>query len=430
MFFLEGRTFEKYQRAFSFTDDGVVVGCPSASSGLCLSPCGFILLSNTDSGAAASGAPRAASSPDAPVPATRPPKFTASDGFLRELRKRVDAYFESTGRRKRDCPQMYFKTASILAWFFGAYFFLLFFAASWWTILPCTIILGLGLAAIGFNIQHDGAHQGYSRHAWINKIMALTLDLMGGSSYLWDWKHNAIHHTYTNIDGEDDDINLGFLARLSPHQRRFWFHRFQGIYLWGLYGLLAIKWHFFDDFHQIAIGRIGGHKIPRPHGKDLLVFIGGKTLFFTMAFVIPILLHPVWAVLGVYALAAFISGVVLSVVFQLAHCVDGAAFPMPQPVPGGRDVMTTAWAVHQVQTTVDFSRHNLVLSWFLGGLNFQIEHHLFHRISHVHYPALSKVVEQACKDFDVPYHSHRSFLAAVRSHYRWITQMGRPVALA
>ena len=131
MFFLEGRTFEKYQRAFSFTDDGVVVGCPSASSVLGRSPVGFILLSNTDSGAAASGAPRAASSPDAPVPATRPPKFTASDGFLRELRKRVDAYFESTGRRKRDCPQMYFKTASILAWFFGAYFFLLFLAASW-----------------------------------------------------------------------------------------------------------------------------------------------------------------------------------------------------------------------------------------------------------------------------------------------------------
>jgi linoleoyl-CoA desaturase len=357
-------------------------------------------------------------------------KFNGSDRFIRELRRRVDAYFEHTGRRRRDCAQMYFKTATILAWFFGAYLLLLFVAASWWTAVPLAVVIGVAMAAIGFNIQHDGGHRAYSDRPWINKMMALTLDLMGGSSYLWNWKHNSIHHTYTNINGHDDDINVGFLARLSPEQRRFVFHRFQGIYLWILYGFLAIKWHFFDDFYNIAVGRIGGHRIPRPRGKDLAVFIGGKVAFFSMAFGIPMLLHPWWAVLGVYAIAAFVSGVVLSVVFQLAHCVAEADFPVPVAVPPNGERIENEWAIHQVQTTVDFARGNKVLCWFLGGLNFQVEHHLFSRICHVHYPALSKLVEETCREHGIRYAAHKSFFAALASHYRWLVEMSRPVPAA
>jgi len=367
--------------------------------------------------------PRGATSGARPVKL----KFTGSDRFIHELRKRVDAYFEKTGRPRRDCPQMYFKTATILAWFVAAYVLLMFVATSWWLVLPLAIVLGLSMAAIGFNIQHDGAHRAYSDRQWINKMMALTLDLMGGSSYLWDWKHNTIHHTYPNVDGYDDDINIGFLGRLSPQQRHFWFHRLQGIYLWVLYGFLAIKWHLVDDFYNIATGRIGGHKIRRPRGKDLVVFVAGKAVFFSLAFLIPMLLHPWWAVLSVYALAAFVSGIVLSVVFQLAHCVPQAQFPVPAPTTGGWARMQTEWAVHQVQTTVDFARRNPVLRWFLGGLNFQVEHHLFSRICHIHYPALSKVVEETCREFGVKYSEHRTFFGAIASHFQWLVRMGRPV---
>jgi linoleoyl-CoA desaturase len=356
-------------------------------------------------------------------------KFSGSDRFIRELRRRVDAYFERTGKSRRDCAQMYFKTTSIMAWFIGAYLLLLFVATSWWTVVPLAVILGLAIAAIGFNIQHDGGHRAYSDHQWVNRIMALTLDLMGGSSYLWDWKHNSIHHTYPNIEGHDDDINLGFLGRLSPQQRRLKFHRYQGIYLWLLYGFMAIKWHLIDDFYQIARGHIGNHKIPRPKGKDLAVFITGKVAFSLLAFAIPMMLHPWWAVLLVYLTAAFVSGVVLSVVFQLAHCVGEADFPVPISVAEGSERIQTDWAVHQVQTTVDFARGNRVLCWFLGGLNFQIEHHLFHKICHVHYPALSKLVEEACKEFGLKYAEHKTLFSAINSHFRWLVEMGRPVAI-
>jgi linoleoyl-CoA desaturase len=351
-------------------------------------------------------------------------KFNGSDAFIKALRKRVDQYFENTGKSPRDCPQMYFKTATVLAWFFGAYALLMFVPLSWWLIVPLAMILGIGMAAIGFNIQHDGGHKAYSDRKWVNKLAAMTLDLMGASSYLWDWKHNTIHHTYPNIDGHDDDIDVGILGRLSPSQPRHWFHRAQGIYLWMLYGFLAIKWHLFDDFYTVATARIAGQKVPRPKGKDLLVFIGGKTVFFTMAFIAPMLLHPWYAVIAVYALAAFTSGVVLSVVFQLAHCVEEADFPLPDD----KGKMQTDWAVHQVQTTVDFARRNRFLSWFLGGLNFQIEHHLFHRICHVHYPALSKVVEETCREFGVRYTANKTFFSAVASHFRWLHRMGRPVS--
>ena len=358
------------------------------------------------------------------------PKFRGSDKFIKELRKRVDAYFERTGRRKRDCPRMYFKTATILAWFFGAYLLLLLAATSLWSIIPLAIVLGFAIAAIGFNIQHDGSHKAYSSRPWVNKIMALTMDMMGGSSYMWDWKHNSFHHTYTNIAGHDDDINVGFLGRLAPEQPRYWFHRLQGVYLWLLYGFLAIKWHLFDDFYQLTTGRIGEHKIKRPRGKDLAVFIAGKVVFFSLAFGIPMLLHPFWAVVGVYAIAAFVSGVVLSIVFQLAHCLGEADFPMPVTTAEGGQRVENDWAIHQVQTTVDFARRNPFLSWFLGGLNYQVEHHLFHKICHIHYPALSRLVEETCREFGVRYNAHRTFFGALASHARWLFQMGRPPSLA
>jgi len=251
--------------------------------------------------------------------------------------------------------------------------------------------------------------------------MARTLDLLGGSSYFWARKHNTIHHSYANITGHDDDIDLGFLGRLSPHQKRLKFHRFQHLYLWVLYGFLPTKWQVYDDFRDLATGRVCGNRFARPKGWDLAVFLGGKVLFFSLALVVPLLMHPAWAVLLGYITVSFVQGVTLSVVFQLAHCVEEAAFPLPRQDTGR---METAWAVHQVEATVDFARGNRLLSWFIGGLNFQIEHHLFPRICHVHYSVIAPLVEETCRDFGLRYLTHETFLAGVVSHFRWLRRMG------
>jgi len=255
----------------------------------------------------------------------------------------------------------------------------------------------------------------------------MSLDLLGASSYLWDHKHNTIHHTYANIDQHDDDIDVGWLGRLAPGQRRLWFHRLQHYYLWPLYGFLPVKWHLWDDFHTVARGRIGPYRFARPRDGDLWVFIGGKALFFALALGIPALVHPIWLVALMYLGVFWVNGLVLSVVFQLAHVVEEAEFPQPEEATGR---VPTHWAVHQVQTTVNFSRRNHLLTWFVGGLNYQIEHHLFPRICHIHYPRISRLVERACQRHGLPYHAHASVFAAVASHFRWLRHMGRPLQWA
>jgi linoleoyl-CoA desaturase len=351
-------------------------------------------------------------------------KFGPHDEFHRTLRQRIHQYFEDTGLPKRDCPAMYFKTGLILAWFAASYALLVFCPITWWMALPLAVSLGLSVAAIGFNIQHDGSHGAYSERGWVNRLMALTLDLLGGSSYVWARKHNSIHHSYTNVTGHDDDINVGFLGRLSPQQPRHTIHRFQHLYMWVLYGFLPIKWNLFDDFRDVIRGRIGEHKLPRPKGWDLVIFVGGKAAFCTLAFAIPLLMHSFWPVLLFYLTATMVSGLVLSVVFQSAHCVEEASFP---EVKGDPARIEAAWAVHQLETTVNFARRNKLLTWFVGGLNFQIEHHLFPQICHLHYAALAKLVEATSREFKLKYASHETFVSSVASHFRWLRRMGMPL---
>jgi len=265
------------------------------------------------------------------------------------------------------------------------------------------------------NVQHDGSHGSYSTDRRLNRVMALTLDLLGGSSYVWKYKHNVLHHTWPNLAGVDDDIDTGGLARLAPAQPRRRLHRFQHLYMWPLYALLAVKWHFFDDFAAFATGRLGGQRLPRPARADVLALVAGKLVFAAWAFGIPLLRHPPATVALVYLGATAVVGLTLSVVFQLAHCVpDAMAAPGPP----------ASWAECQVASSVDFARGSRLLGWYLGGLNFQIEHHLFPQLSHVHYPGIAPLVEGTCREFGVGYHARPTFRAALASHFRLLRRLG------
>lgn len=349
-------------------------------------------------------------------------KFTGSGEFHQTLRARVDEFFRSTGKRPRDCWQMYLKTAIIAAWFGVTYALLVFWADAWWEAVPLAVSLALATGAIGFNIQHDGGHRAYSDRQWVNSAMAMSLDLVGGSSYIWRWKHSVFHHTYTNIQAYDADMDLGAVARLAPYQKlRFW-QRWQHWYIWLMYGIMTIRWQLWGDFRDLIAGDAGTLKFPRPRGWALVSLIAGKLVFLTLAFAIPLMFHSIWVVLGFYALSMGITGLLLAVVFQLAHCVEEAEF---QPEPDAAGEVHNAWAIHQIESTVNFARRSRVLSWFVGGLNFQIEHHLFPRVCHIHYPALSRVVEATCREFDVDYREHGSFWSGVASHFRWLRRMSR-----
>lgn len=354
-------------------------------------------------------------------------KFARCEGFMATLKERVDEYFQSNNLSPKDHPRMYLKTAVILAWLVASYVGLVFWATTVWQACLCAVSLGVVMAAVGFNIQHDGGHGAYSRHGWVNRSMAFTLDLLGGSSFVWRRTHNIVHHSYTNITGVDGDIDLGILGRLSPHQQRRGWHRFQHLYLWFLYGFITFKWQFKDDTMALLTGKLGGTKVPPPGKLDLVMTIIGKMLFLSLAFVIPLYFHHWTHVAAMFFLASFVQGVLLSVVFQLAHCVEEAEFPLPEE---GTERIENAWAVHQVETTVDFSQQGRLATWFTGGLNFQIEHHLFPHICHIHYPQIARIVQQTSEEYGVAYHTHPNVMTAVKSHYNWLKRMGQPEAAA
>ncbi|HSG31960.1 MAG TPA: acyl-CoA desaturase [Thermodesulfobacteriota bacterium] len=349
-------------------------------------------------------------------------RFLPVREFEKELRARVDEYFNDKNLTKRDNLRMYGKTAIVLSWLIASYVFLVFMNLPTWGIVLSAVSLSLALNAVGFNIMHDGNHRAYSNNPYINKLMGYSLDLIGGSSYFWNWKHNYLHHTYPNITGIDDDIEPGIFARLSPHQKRYFFHRYQHIYIWIIYGFLIINWHVYQDFYNYITKKIHNHTFPRPKGWDLFMFFFGKILFFSLALVIPSFFYPFWAVALAYFLIVFAQGIVLTIVFQLAHCNEEADFVEHE---NDDERLGSSWLVHQLKTTADFSRDNKILNWYVGGLNFQVEHHLFPKICHVHYPELSKIVEKTCNEFGITYNAYKNLSEGIASHYRWIYQMGR-----
>jgi linoleoyl-CoA desaturase len=316
---------------------------------------------------------------------------------------------------------MYAKSAFMIAWLAGSWWALVLVADAWWQAALLVVSLGLALAGVAFNITHDANHGSYSPHRRLNRALSWSMDLIGASSYVWRTKHNTAHHTFTNIAGADSDIDSMPFARFAPDQPRRSFHRFQHVYMWFLYGLFAIKWHTVGDFGYLRDGRIGDVPLRWPRGGELAGFWLFKAAFLGWAVVVPLLLHPAWQVALAFGATSFVLALTLAVTFQLAHCLEEAEFSSVDAMAGAGP---TEWARHQIETTVDFAPRNRLLTWYLGGLNFQVEHHLFSRICHTHYPAVAEVVREVCARHGVAHQTHPGLRPALASHTRWLREMG------
>jgi linoleoyl-CoA desaturase len=350
------------------------------------------------------------------------PQFPPHSALRTELNRRVDAYFEQSGLDRDGGFAALFKTVTIFGWATVSYLLLVFWAESWWTALPLTVSLALALAGVGFSVMHDGSHGAYSKSPLVNRLAAATLDFLGASSYIWRHKHVVLHHTYTNVDGVDDDISAEPFLRLAPTQRHRWYHRYQQLYFPVLIGLFfTTKWAVWDDFAVVARGALGSQRIPRPSGREMAQMIAGKLLFVGWAVALPMMFHPVLPVLICYTLLAFVWGITLGLVFQLAHAVDETEFTA---ISAERPGVERPWIEHQLATTANFAMRNPVITWYVGGLNYQVEHHLLPRIGHRHYPALAPIVRDVARAHGAPYHAHETMRAAVASHLRFLGRMG------
>ena len=351
------------------------------------------------------------------------PKFSnVPHSFHSELKRRINEYFEQKGKSTTGNASLYIKAAVLIISFLATYVHLVFFTpVPWLAIIEC-LLLGVLTAAIGFNVMHDGAHGSFSKSKWLNDLAALSVNFLGANNFMWKTKHNVIHHAYTNIDGVDDDINARPLLRLCETQKYYKVHRFQHLYFWAAYSLLYLWWIFFTDYKKYFTKKVGNMPLKKMEPLDHVIFWSFKIIHLGLFVALPIYMvgFMPWLV-GFLTLGLF-AGFVLSIIFQLAHTVEHTHFPVVNPDTGKLD---DEWAVHQLKTTANFATKSKLISWWVGGLNFQIEHHLFPKISHVHYPALSKIIKKACADFGVPYIEYPKLHMAVASHVSYLKHLSR-----
>ena len=350
------------------------------------------------------------------------PKFrnAAKSNFHQELKKRVQQYFSENQIEQTGNFSLYFKAILMWSLYVALYVHLVFFTPHLAIAAFECLIMGGLTAGIGFNVMHDGGHESFSNSKFWNKIAAFSVNGLGARMQMWKNKHNIIHHTYTNIDGVDDDIEIKPLLRMCPTQKKYKVHKFQHIYVWFLYSFLLIIWVFATDYQKYFKKKIGIVPIKKMSAFDHFAFWTAKVGYYIMMIALPIYMVGFVNWLVGFLILSMFAGFVLSIVFQLAHTVEETAFP----VPVDNNDIENEWAIHQVQTTANFATKSKLISWLVGGLNFQIEHHLFPKISHVHYPAISEIIKKTCDEFDIKYIEYKRMRDAVISHTLHLKKMG------
>lgn len=335
------------------------------------------------------------------------PRTPLLNNRMKEFLKK---YFEN--KNKTGNWVIYTKAAIFLISLFALIIILSMVKQFWlFKIIEC-VLLGIVISGIGFNVMHDAVHNSFSKKKWVNFMFGLTLNLLGGDFRVWKNQHNGDHHMNTNIDGLDGDIDLGILGRLHPSQKRRSFHKYQHIYLpWIMYPISYLGWVLYFDFPK---AKKMGFKF-----WQYVSLVFSKLIHIGIFIVFPLFFNTWVEVLIGYATASVVTGTITSFTFQLAHVVEKTEmFVAPENTVIKND------AVHQLKTTADFATKNKLLSWYVGGLNFQREHHLFYKISHVHYPDIHKELKVACADLNLPDHEYPSVVSAVKSHISQLKYLG------
>lgn len=345
--------------------------------------------------------------------------------FFKTLNQRVNNYFKENNLKKTGNWKLHLKTIVMISVFLTPYFLLLTLNISQWWMLALTVLIGVGMAGVGMNVMHDGNHGTYSSKKWLNQLMGGSIYILSGNVYNWKVQHNVLHHTYTNITGHDEDLEAGKIMRFSKESPWKRFHKYQHYYSVFLYGLLTINWAILADFKQmkryIRRGLSAEGKLQPMREWSILVIT--KIIYLTIWIVLPILLMDIawWKILIGFFVMHFVAGVILSVVFQLAH-VTHESVTMPAPEDGQ---LKNIWAIHQLKTTANFGTRNRIVNWFTGGLNHQVEHHIFPHISHIHYKKISEIVKKTAREFNLPYHEFRTTRAAIAAHFTHLRNLGK-----
>ena len=346
--------------------------------------------------------------------------------FSITVQKRVNEYFNSNNINRKANTEMVLKTIFMFALYFGPYALILsgVIANSWLLLVP-VVLMGFGLAGIGLSVMHDANHGAYSDKSWVNTLVGYSLNLVGSSAFNWKIQHNVLHHTYTNVHDHDEDISPRGVLRLTPHSEWKVMHKYQFIYAWFLYGLMTLVWLGIKDFVRIIRYQKDGmaKKQKANMFQEWAILLVSKSVYIFYIYFIPLMFTPLlwWQVLiGIFVMH-YVAGFMLAIIFQPAHVIDGTEFPLPDE----NHALENNWAIHQMLTTTNFGNNSRWFSWYVGGLNFQIEHHLFPNVCHVHYHKIAGIVQETAREFNLPYKSSRTFVGALNGHVKLLKALGR-----
>jgi linoleoyl-CoA desaturase len=344
--------------------------------------------------------------------------------FFRILNKRVNTYFKERKIKRTGNWKLYSKAIIMFALFLIPLVLILTISMPQWLLLLLTIVIGIGMAGVGMNVMHDSNHESFSSRKWVNKLMGSSMYILAGNVYNWKVQHNVLHHTFTNVKGHDEDIDAGRIIRFTKHAKWMPIHKFQKYYSFFLYGLLTINWAITTDFKQMRSylkRKLSYGEFPNP-AKEWTVLIITKILYYSLWLVLPLLLVDLawWKILIGYFAMHYTCGMILSLVFQLAHIVPITEMPLPDK----KGNLQHTWAIHQLYTTSNFAPKNKFVSWFTGGLNHQVEHHIFPHISHIHYGKLAKIVKATVLEFNLPYNEYKSTRRAIIEHFNQLKTLG------
>ncbi len=358
-------------------------------------------------------------------------KFSRIDNakFFKTLNKRVNDYFKDNNIKRTGNWRLYSKAIVMFSLLLLPLISILVFDLPTWANILGMIIIGIGMAGVGMNVMHDANHESFSSRKWVNKLMGSSIYILAGNDYNWKVQHNVLHHTYTNIQGHDEDIDAGRIIRFSKHTKWMKIHKFQKYYSFFLYGLLTVNWAITTDFkqtYQYLKRKLSYGKFPNPATQWTKLIIG-KIVYYALWVVLPLYLGFAWyEVLIGFLIMHYTAGIILSVVFQLAHVMPNTE--MPTPDENGN--MKNTWAIHQLYTTSNFAPKNWLVEFYTGGLNHQVEHHLFAHISHIHYDKLAKIVKETAQEFNLPYNEYQTMWKAVKEHYHQLNILGKQPQLA
>ena len=350
---------------------------------------------------------------------------SSHEDFYKVLRGRVSNYFKENDISRYANTNMVLKSVFMIALYIIPFILMLTVFESVGVVILMWVLMGFGMAGIGLSIMHDANHNAYSRNKSINTLMGKLMNIIGGSDVNWRIQHNVLHHTYTNVEGMDEDIDAGILMRFSPNQQWLKGHRFQHLYAWFLYGLMTIMWFTVKDYQQYA--RYKKKDLVKTQGisseRLITTIVTWKVVYLGVVIVLPIVFTPVswWVSILGFLLMHYVAGLVLALIFQPAHVVPSSAFPIPDKTGN----IETDWAVSQLLNTANFAPKARLFSWYVGGLNYQVEHHLFPNICHVHYRKIAHIVRDTAFEYGLPYYSYETFYEAVREHARMLHRLGQ-----